>query len=121
GRDTATGRRLLMRAADPDRDQSYFLFDLDQEQLAMASFPLGGMRKSEVRAIAARNGLPNADKPDSQDICFVPDGDYREFVRREAGDTGLLGDIVDSRGRVLGRHAGLGSYTVGQRRGLGLV
>jgi tRNA-specific 2-thiouridylase len=121
GRDSRTGRRQLMKAADPDRDQSYFLFDLDQEQLGMAVFPLGGMRKSEVRAIASRRGLPNADKPDSQDICFVPDGDYREFVRREAGDTGRPGDIVDSKGGVVGRHAGLGSYTVGQRRGLGIA
>jgi tRNA-uridine 2-sulfurtransferase len=121
GRDSRTGRRQLMKAVDPGRDQSYFLFDLDQDQLGKAVFPLGGMRKSEVRAIASRCGLPNADKPDSQDICFVPDGDYREFVRREAGDTGLPGDIVDSSGRVLGRHAGLGSYTVGQRRGLGVA
>jgi len=121
GRDSRTGRRQLMKAVDPDRDQSYFLFDLDQEQLGMAVFPLGGMRKSEVRAIASRRGLPNADKRDSQDICFVPEGDYREFVRREAGDTGLPGDIVDSNGRVLGRHVGLGSYTVGQRRGLGVA
>ena len=121
GRDVATGRRVLMKGADPERDQSYFLFDLDQEQLRMASFPLGGMRKSDVRSLAARRGLPNADKPDSQDICFVPDGDYREFVRREAGDTGPPGDIVDRRGRVLGRHEGLGAYTVGQRKGLGLA
>jgi tRNA-uridine 2-sulfurtransferase len=121
GRDSRTGRHQLLRAVDPDRDQSYFLFDLDQEQIAMAIFPLGGMRKSEVRAIATRRGLPNADKPDSQDICFVPDGDYREFVRREAGDTGHPGDIVDSSGRVLGRHDGLGAYTVGQRRGLGVA
>jgi tRNA-uridine 2-sulfurtransferase len=120
GRDPGSGRRQLLKAADPDRDQSYFLFDLDQEQLGRAVFPLGGMRKSEVRAIASRHGLPNADKPDSQDICFVPDGDYREFVRREAGDTGRAGDIVDSNGRIVGRHPGLGSFTVGQRRGLGV-
>ncbi len=121
GRDPATGRRQLLRALDPTRDQSYFLFDLSQEQLELAVFPLGAMRKTEVRAIASDNGLPNADKPDSQDICFVPDGDYREFVRREAGDTGSSGDLVDTRGRLLGRHAGLGSYTVGQRRGLGVT
>ena len=121
GTDSVTGRRLLLKAVDPKRDQSYFLFDLDQEQLGMASFPLGGLRKSEVRAIAARSGLPNADKPDSQDICFVPDGDYRDFVRREAGDTGPPGDVVDNQGHVLGRHSGLGSYTVGQRRGLGIA
>jgi tRNA-specific 2-thiouridylase len=121
GCDAGSGRRLLMKAIDPDRDQSYFLFDLDQQQLGMALFPLGAMRKSEVRAIASQRGLPNAGKPDSQDICFVPDGDYREFVRREAGDTGRPGDIVDANGRVVGKHAGLGSYTVGQRRGLGIT
>ena len=119
-RDAGTGRRRLLRALDADRDQSYFLFDLSQEQLGMAVFPLGEMRKNDVRAIASARGLPNADKPDSQDICFVPDGDYREFVRREAGDTGRPGDIVDTRGRALGRHAGLAAYTVGQRRGLGI-
>ena len=86
----------------------------------MAVFPLGEMRKEEVRAIASGRGLPNATKPDSQDICFVPEGDYREFVRREAGDTGSPGEIVDTGGKVLGRHSGLGAYTVGQRRGLGI-
>jgi tRNA-uridine 2-sulfurtransferase len=121
GRDARTGRRQLMRARDPDRDQSYFLFNLSQEQLAMAVFPLGEMRKTDVRAIASRRGLPNADKPDSQDICFVPEGNYREFVRQETGDTGRPGDIVDTLGRIVGRHAGLGAYTVGQRRGLGLA
>ena len=121
GRDARTGRRQLRKAVDVDRDQSYFLFDLDQEQLGLAVFPLGEMRKSEVRTLAARHGLPNADKPDSQDICFVPDGDYREFVRRETGDTGRPGDIVDTACRVIGRHAGLGAYTVGQRRGLGIA
>jgi tRNA-specific 2-thiouridylase len=120
GRDPRTGRRQLLRGRDPARDQSYFLFDLSQEQIGMALFPLGEMRKDEVRTIASGRGLPNADKPDSQDICFVPDGDYREFVRREAGDTGRPGDIIDTRGRVLGRHTGLASYTVGQRRGLGI-
>ncbi len=120
GRDPGTGRRLLLRGRDPARDQSYFLFDLSQEQLGMALFPLGEMRKDEVREIASGRGLPNADKPDSQDICFVPDGDYREFVRREEGDTGRPGDMVDTQGKLLGRHSGLGSYTIGQRRGLGL-
>ena len=119
-RDAATGRFQILKASDRSRDQSYFLFDLGQDQLAMAVFPLGGMHKDEVRSIAARNGLPNADKPDSQDICFVPDGDYRGFVQREAGDAGLPGDVVDARDRVLGRHAGLAGFTVGQRRGLGV-
>ena len=120
-RDPRTGRRRLLRAIDPSRDQSYFLFDLSQEQLGLAVFPLGEMRKDAVREIASGRGLPNADKPDSQDICFVSDGDYRAFVRREARDTGPPGDIVDNHGAVLGRHAGLGAYTVGQRHGLGIA
>ncbi len=119
-RDPATGRLQLLRGSDPSRDQSYFLFDLSQAQLALAIFPLGEMRKDEVRRLAAQRDLPNADKPDSQDICFVPDGDYREFIRRETGDTGAPGEIVDAEGTVLGRHRGLAGYTVGQRRGLGL-
>jgi len=119
-RDPATGRMQLLRASDLSRDQSYFLFELSQEQLALAVFPLGEMRKDTVRSIAAQRGLPNADKPDSQDICFVPDRDYREFVRRETGDTGPAGEIVDVEGKVRGRHTGLADYTVGQRRGLGL-
>jgi tRNA-specific 2-thiouridylase len=120
-REPESGRLQILKARDGTRDQSYFLFDLSQEQLAMAIFPLGEMRKDEVRSIAARRGLPNAGKPDSQDICFVPDGDYREFVRREAGDAGPPGDVVDTQGRVLGRHTGLAGYTVGQRRGLGVT
>jgi len=120
-KDPETGRFQILKALDRARDQSYFLFDLGQEQLAMAVFPLGGMLKEDVRSIALKHDLPNARKPDSQDICFVPDGDYREFVRREAGDTGTPGDIVDTEGRVLGRHAGLAAYTVGQRRGLGVA
>src|SRR6185503_15452348 len=120
-KDPETGRFQILKALDRARDQSYFLFDLGQEQLAMAVFPLGGMLKEDVRSIALKHDLPNARKPDSQDICFVPDGDYREFVRREAGDTGTPGDIVDTEGRVLGLHAGLAAYTVGQRRGLGVA
>jgi tRNA-uridine 2-sulfurtransferase len=120
-RDPSTGRFQILKALDRARDQSYFLFDLGQEQLAMAVFPLGGMNKDHVRSIALKHELPNARKPDSQDICFVPDGDYREFVRREAGDTGPPGDLVDTENRVLGRHTGLAGYTVGQRRGLGVA
>ena len=120
-RDPETGRFQILKALDRDRDQSYFLFDLGQEQLAMAVFPLGAMRKEDVRSIALKHDLPNALKPDSQDICFVPDGDYREFIRREAGDTGPPGEIVDTGNRVLGHHAGLAAYTVGQRRGLGVA
>ncbi len=120
-RDQATGRLQLLRATDGSRDQSYFLFDLSQDQLGLAVFPLGEMHKGDVRRLAAQRDLPNADKPDSQDICFVPDGDYREFVRREAGDTGAAGDIVDTAGRVRGRHEGIAGYTIGQRRGLGVT
>ncbi|MGH9797024.1 MAG: tRNA 2-thiouridine(34) synthase MnmA [Candidatus Polarisedimenticolia bacterium] len=120
GRDPRSGRRLLRRARDAGKDQSYFLYDLSQEQLERVDFPVGDLVKSEVRALGRSRGLPNADKPDSQDICFVPDGDYRGFLRTEGGGLGEPGDIVDTAGRVLGRHEGLAGYTVGQRRGLGL-
>ena len=115
----ATGRHELHRARDAERDQSYFLFEMTQEQLRRTLFPLGDLVKPEVRRRAAAAGLPNADKPDSQDICFVPQGGYAEFVRREGGDLGPAGDVVTTDGRVLGRHAGLAAFTVGQRRGLG--
>ena len=115
------GRWLLRAARDGSKDQSYFLFDLTQDQLAGALFPIGELTKNEVRAIAARHRLPNADKPESQDICFVPDGRYLEFVQREGGDAGGAGPIVDTHGRQLGRHAGLAGFTVGQRRGLGIA
>jgi len=118
--DTRTGRHQLLRAHDREKDQSYFLFALTQEQLARAVFPVGALSKREVREIAAANALPNAAKPESQDICFVPDGRYTEFIRRESGDTGRAGEIVDREGNVLGRHQGLSSYTVGQRKGLGV-
>jgi tRNA-uridine 2-sulfurtransferase len=118
--DSGTGRHQLLRARDEEKDQSYFLFALSQEQLSRALFPIGALSKREVREIAAANGLPNADKPESQDICFVPDGRYTEFIRRESGDLGPAGDIVNQRGEILGRHQGLSGYTVGQRRGLGV-
>ncbi len=121
GQDPVTGRRTLRRSRDPEKDQSYFLYDLSQDQLAITLFPVGDLDKETVRTIAAERGLATAAKPESQDICFVPDGDYRAFLRREgdAGDT--PGDIVDTGGAVLGRHAGLSGFTVGQRRGLGLA
>jgi tRNA-specific 2-thiouridylase len=121
GRDPVSGRQQLRRAADPSRDQSYFLFELSQEQLARARFPVGGMTKDEVRALAAARALPTAHKPDSQDICFVPGGRYVDVVRRVSGDGGEAGDIVTRDGRVLGRHAGIAAFTVGQRRGLGVA
>ncbi|MDB5689209.1 MAG: thiouridylase [Sphingomonas bacterium] len=108
----------LHRAIDPARDQSYFLFATTRDQLDYLRFPLGGMPKPRVREIAAELGLGVAAKPDSQDICFVPDGDYAAVVRRIRPDAGEPGDIVDLGGRVLGRHRGLLHFTIGQRRGL---
>lgn len=108
----------LHRAIDPARDQSYFLYGTTQDQLNFLRFPLGGMEKSKVREIASEMGLAVALKPDSQDICFVPDGDYAAIVRKLRPDADDGGDIVHVDGRVLGRHRGLIHYTVGQRRGL---
>ena len=108
----------LHRAIDPARDQSYFLFATTQPQLDYLRFPLGGMEKAAVRAIAAELGLGVATKPDSQDICFVPDGDYAKVVRAIRPEADASGEIVDLSGRVLGAHKGLIHYTVGQRRGI---
>jgi tRNA-specific 2-thiouridylase len=110
----------LHRAADAGRDQSYFLFRTTRAQLGMLRFPLGGMEKARVRALAAELGLAVAEKPDSQDICFVPDGDYARVVTRLAPGAARPGDIVDESGRVLGRHPGVIHFTVGQRKGLGI-
>ncbi len=110
----------LHRAADPARDQSYFLFGTTREQLDVLRFPLGHMPKRETRALAERFGLPVADKPDSQDICFVPNGDYASVVRKLRPEANDPGDIVDMSGRVVGRHDGIVHFTVGQRRGLAL-
>ncbi len=117
----APGGPELHRAADESRDQSYFLFATTAEQLAFLRFPLGGMSKPAVRAIAAELGLGNAEKPDSQDICFVPDGTYAEVVRKLKPAAAEPGDIVDEKGRVLGRHEGVAGFTVGQRKRLGLA
>ncbi len=108
----------LHRAADPARDQSYFLFATTRDQLEMLRFPLGDLPKSETRALAVRYGLPVADKPDSQDICFVPDGNYTGIVKALRPDASMPGEIVDRGGRVLGHHDGIANFTVGQRRGL---
>jgi len=113
-------RWLLRRSADPDKDQSYFLFSLTQDQLACASFPVGSLTKVEVRAQARRLGLRVADKPDSQEICFVPDGDYASFVARKEPAVTRGGTIVDTGGQVLATHAGVHRFTVGQRKGLGV-
>jgi tRNA-specific 2-thiouridylase len=119
GRDEASGRHLLKRSLDANKDQSYFLFSLTQGQLARALFPLGDRPKEAVREYARRRGLPVADKPDSQEICFIPDHDYAAFVSARLPDAGG-GTIVDTAGRVLGRHDGVHRFTVGQRKGLGL-
>src|SRR5258707_10005280 len=111
----------LHRAQDDSRDQSYFLFATTREQLAMLRFPLGDMPKARVREIATELGLGNANKPDSQDICFVPQGRYSDVVKRLRPDAGEPGEIVDSEGRVLGTHPGIIHFTVGQRKGLGLA
>ena len=111
----------LHAAADPDRDQSYFLFSTTREQLDYLRFPLGGLAsKAETRALAAKYGLPVADKPDSQDICFVPNGDYAAVIEKLRPGAAEPGEIVDQAGMVLGTHRGVIHYTVGQRRGLGI-
>ncbi|MEJ2120182.1 MAG: tRNA 2-thiouridine(34) synthase MnmA [Alphaproteobacteria bacterium] len=110
----------LRRAADPARDQSYFLFATTAEQLDFLRFPLGGLPKAETRALAERFDLPVAAKPDSQDICFVPQGRYADVVEKLRPGAADPGDIVDLSGRVLGRHEGVIHYTIGQRRGIGI-
>src|SRR5207302_3700631 len=112
------GRVELHKGADPRRDQSYFLYGTTRGQLDFVRFPLGDLPKDEVRRIAAELGLEVAAKPDSQDICFVPDGDYAALVKRVRPETEAPGDIVDLDGRVLGRHRGVVHFTVGQRRGI---
>jgi len=108
----------LMRGVDRTKDQSYVLFGLRREVLERVIFPIGGMTKAEVRQIARERGLPNCDKPDSVEICFVPDRNYSRLVRERRPESFVGGEVVDSRGEVLGRHDGLPSFTVGQRRGL---
>ena len=120
-RDEATGRYLLWRGADTQKDQSDFLWPLSQAQLAAARFPVGALTKTEVRERARALGLVTADKPESQEICFVPDNDYRSFLRQRIPQAFSRGPIVDGSGRLLGEHRGLAAYTVGQRRGLGIA
>ena len=119
-RENGQGGAELHRAVDDSRDQSYFLFATTQAQLEFLRFPLGGMPKSETRALAARYNLPVATKPDSQDICFVPNGDYASVVNRLRPGAIESGDIVDEQGKVLGRHEGIIHFTIGQRRGLNI-
>ena len=115
-----TDRWLLKRSIDRDKDQSYFLFSLSQSQLACALFPVGSLTKAEVRREAHRLALQVADKPDSQEICFVPDGDYASFVAKNAPEVVQAGAIVDERGARLGTHGGIHRFTIGQRKGLGV-
>jgi tRNA-specific 2-thiouridylase len=114
------GSSQLHRAVDPGKDQSYFLFATTQEQLDFLRFPLGGLEKSDTRALAEKYGLAVANKPDSQDICFVPNGDYASVIEKLRPGASEPGDIVHLDGRVLGQHEGVIRYTIGQRRGLGI-
>ena len=124
--DPERGRHLLRRAVDDSKDQSYFLFGLTQEQLSRTRFPLGGLRKEQVREVARAHRLPVAEKPESQEICFVPGGDYARFLesyQREQGEfpADVAGEIISTNGTRLGRHNGLYHFTVGQRKGLGIA
>jgi tRNA-specific 2-thiouridylase len=114
------GRYLLKKAVDETKDQSYVLYFLTQEQLAHTQFPLGNMRKTEIRKIAEEHGFVNARKHESQDICFVPDGDYAKIIEMNTDRTYPCGDFIDCDGNILGEHKGIIRYTIGQRKGLGL-
>jgi tRNA-uridine 2-sulfurtransferase len=124
-----SGRFRLLQARDQEKDQAYFLFELSQEQLSKAMFPLGDLEKKQVRQIARKYKLPVANKPDSQEICFIPDGDYAAFVERYSDELAEAqkpwvpqkGRIIDTKGRGLGEHSGIHRYTIGQRRGLGIA
>ena len=115
------GRFVLKKALDESKDQSYVLYNLTQEILAHTMFPLGSLTKSRVREIAGESSFVNANKPDSQDICFVPDGDYASFIERYTGRSYEPGDFVDTDGNILGKHKGIIHYTIGQRKGLGIA
>jgi tRNA-specific 2-thiouridylase len=124
--DEARGRWLLKRPADLSKDQTYFLFGLTQEQLSRTIFPLGDMTKPEVRELARHHGLALAEKPDSQEICFVPGGDYKRFIDAYLAEQGealpdTAGDLVTTSGDVIGEHGGIHNFTVGQRKGLGVA
>lgn len=118
--DFADGRYRLKKAFDETKDQSYVLYAMTQKQLSRTLFPLGDLAKSETRRIADAAGFVNADKPDSQDICFVPDGDYAKIIELHMGRPAAPGNFIDPTGKVLGKHAGIIRYTVGQHRGLGI-
>lgn len=118
--DEASGRYLLKKAADSSKDQSYVLYSLTQEELKHALFPLGELTKPEIREIANKKGFLNANKKESQDICFVPDGDYASFIENRLGKSVQKGNFVDKQGKILGEHQGIIRYTIGQRKGLGI-
>jgi tRNA-specific 2-thiouridylase len=120
-RDPQSGRHLLLKGVDPEKDQSYFLYVLSQEQLARALFPLGAMTKDETRRCARSFGLPVSEKPGSQDICFLGEGDYRSLLAERHPELLQPGPIVDARGRVLGTHKGVAGFTIGQRKSLGIA
>lgn len=120
-RQEENGRYSMYKAADAAKDQTYFLYSLTQEQLAHTQFPLGGLTKAQVRQIAEAQGFINARKHDSQDICFVPDGDYFAFLERYTGKRYAPGDFLDESGKVVGKHHGAVGYTLGQRKGLGVA
>ena len=120
-KDEKTGRWLLKRSADPAKDQTYVLYSMTQEQLAHTAFPLGGMNKAQVRQVAESQGFINARKHESQDICFVQNGKYADFIEQYTGRSYPEGNFVDQQGRVLGTHRGIIRYTIGQRKGLGLA
>lgn len=120
-KDESTGRYLLKKAFDETKDQSYVLYNLTQEQLSKIIFPMGEMIKKDARVLAESNSLINADKPDSQDICFVPDGNYAKFIEDYTGEKIKQGNFVDTKGNILGRHKGISYYTIGQRKGLGIA
>jgi len=114
-------RYLLKKGADKSKDQSYVLYAMTQDQLSRSIFPLGGLSKPQVRAIAEENGFNNAQKPDSQDICFVRDGDYANFIEQYTGEECQEGNFIDTKGQILGKHKGHLRYTIGQRKGLGIA
>jgi len=120
-KDENNGRYLLKKALDDTKDQSYVLYNLTQDQLSKILFPMGEMKKSEARVLADSSNLVNANKPDSQDICFVPDGDYARFIEEYTGVKQKEGNFIDTKGNVLGTHKGISHYTIGQRKGLGIA
>jgi tRNA (5-methylaminomethyl-2-thiouridylate)-methyltransferase len=119
--DPQNGRWLLRKGADKTKDQSYVLYGLSQEQLAHSLFPLGAFQKTKIREIASNLGLTVADKPDSQEICFVPDQDYGRFIREYSAEAIKPGNFIDLHGKILGRHQGISNFTIGQRKGLGIA